>query len=205
MIWKTILELGKAQKKDAILVSGEEKPDWWHKSEGQPLYPRFELFDEHRRISEGCSFHIVSFSKFLDLYGASEQVVEEVRQTEIHESVLQATKTSATSGSIQFTFKINKSFANYAHHPITIPKTYYEQLESLDLENENVLITSPYGSLGGFIYSSEAGYGEYYQIVVRGGIHQEDPFINFRVGQTIVVKIERVDNVMQVKLSPVEI
>ncbi|MBN1449845.1 MAG: DUF4935 domain-containing protein [Anaerolineales bacterium] len=204
IIWKTILELGKTQKKNAILVSGEEKPDWWHKSEGQPLYPRFELFDEFRRISNGFSFHIVSFSKFLDLYGASEQVVEEVRQTEIQESAIQATKATAYSESLQFSFKINKSFVNYNHHPVTIPRAFYDQLEALGFESDNVLITSPYGSVRGAIYSSEAGYGRYFQIVMRGGGSQEDPLGNFRIGQTVLVEIGMVNNIIQVQYSHIE-
>ena len=204
LIWKTILKLGESQKKDAILVSGEEKPDWWHKSEGQPLYPRFELFDEYRRVSNGCSFHIVSFSKFLDLYGASEQVVEEVRQTEIQESAIQAKKATSYSESIQFTFKINKSFVNYNHHPVTIPRAFYDQIEASGFESDNVLITSAYGSVRGSIYSSEAGYGRYFQLVMRGGASQEDPFSNFKIGQTVIVEIGAVNNIVQVDFSEIE-
>jgi hypothetical protein len=65
-----------------IFVSSDEKADWRYKSEGQTLYPRYELADEYRRNSEGQSFHIIQFSNFLDLYGASEEVVEEIRQKE---------------------------------------------------------------------------------------------------------------------------
>lgn len=82
VIWFTILEIGRANKKSLIFVSGDEKPDWYHISNKQPLYPRFELVDEYRRASDGQSFHIIQFSKFLGLYGASESVVEEVRQEE---------------------------------------------------------------------------------------------------------------------------
>jgi DNA-binding NarL/FixJ family response regulator/rRNA-processing protein FCF1 len=82
LIWFTILEIGKAHKKSIIFVSGEEKADWWYKSEGQSLYPRYELTDEFRRFSEGQSFHIISFSNLLDLYGVSEDVLLEVREKE---------------------------------------------------------------------------------------------------------------------------
>jgi uncharacterized protein YutE (UPF0331/DUF86 family) len=61
--------------------------DWWHRIEGQALYPRYELIDEFRRESGGCSLHIIPFSSFLDLYGASESVVEEVREEESRLSV----------------------------------------------------------------------------------------------------------------------
>lgn len=78
LIWHTILELGKRDKKDIIFVSADGKPDWFHQSDG-PLYPRFELVDEFRRNSGASSFHILKFSDFLDLFGAGDDVVEEVR------------------------------------------------------------------------------------------------------------------------------
>lgn len=82
LIWFTILEAGKSRKKDVIFVSSDQKADWWHRIENQALYPRYELVDEFRRESDGFSLHIVPFSSFLDLYGASESVVEEVREEE---------------------------------------------------------------------------------------------------------------------------
>lgn len=82
LIWFTILEAGKSRKKDVIFVSSDQKPDWCHRIEDQALYPRYELVDEFRRESGGFSLHIVPFSSFLDLYGASESVVEEVREEE---------------------------------------------------------------------------------------------------------------------------
>jgi hypothetical protein len=63
IIWKTILEIGKINKKSIIFVSGEEKTDWWHKSVSQTLYPRFELIDEFRRHTEGHTFHIRPLAK----------------------------------------------------------------------------------------------------------------------------------------------
>jgi hypothetical protein len=82
LIWSTILEVGQSRKKDVIFVSNDKKSDWWYKIEKQPLYPRYELIDEFRRKSKGLSLHIIPFSRFLDLYGASESVVEEVREEE---------------------------------------------------------------------------------------------------------------------------
>jgi hypothetical protein len=63
-------------------VSEEEKPDWWVKSQGQRLHPRFELIDEYRRASGGQTFHMVNVSTFLDLSGADKTIVEEVRDEE---------------------------------------------------------------------------------------------------------------------------
>ena len=83
LIWLTILQLGEEKKKHLLFVSGDEKSDWWHRSEREALYPRFELTDEYRRASNGKSFHITKFSTFLDLFGAERRVVEEVRQSEV--------------------------------------------------------------------------------------------------------------------------
>jgi exonuclease VII small subunit len=90
LIWRTILEIGKANKKSTIFVSSDQKADWWSYSEGRPLYPRFELIDEFRRVSGGQSFHAIKFSKFLDLFGATKDVVEEVRKEERQASLFHA-------------------------------------------------------------------------------------------------------------------
>ena len=82
LIWHTILEIGKTQKKSVIFVSGDEKADWFQQSEKLPLYPRYELVDEFRRLSDEHSFHIIKFSRFLELFGANETIVEEVKREE---------------------------------------------------------------------------------------------------------------------------
>jgi hypothetical protein len=82
LIWYTILELGKVHKKSVIFVSGDGKPDWFKQSQNVALHLRYELIDEFRRKSEGQAFHVVKFSRFLKLFGASNQLVEEVRQEE---------------------------------------------------------------------------------------------------------------------------
>lgn len=82
LIWMTILDIGQNHKKSTLFISGEEKADWFHKSESLPLYPRYELVDEYRRVSNGQTFHIIPFSRFLDTYGASESTVQEVKEEE---------------------------------------------------------------------------------------------------------------------------
>jgi len=90
LIWQTILDIGRTSGKSVIFVSLDRKADWLSQSEGRPLYPRYELIDEFRRVSSGQSFHILKFSSFLDLFGATEEVVEEVRKEEI-QSVIELT------------------------------------------------------------------------------------------------------------------
>jgi hypothetical protein len=71
LIWLTILDIGKSKQLPVLFVSGDEKSDWYHQSESQALYPRYELVDEYRRASGGHQFHMVNFSGFLDLFGAT--------------------------------------------------------------------------------------------------------------------------------------
>jgi hypothetical protein len=82
LIWKTILDVSAKEKKSILFVSGEEKADWWYRGNKTQLYPRYELIDEFRRVSGGQTFHIVKFSRFLDLFGAGQPVVDEVRSKE---------------------------------------------------------------------------------------------------------------------------
>jgi|NOAtaT_6_FD_contig_111_247411_length_3947_multi_6_in_0_out_0_7 rRNA-processing protein FCF1 len=87
LIWHTILELGRNRKQDIIFVSNDSKNDWWYQSEKQALYPRFELIDEYRQNSDEKTIRIINFSTFLQLFDASPEVVEEVRQEEVLSSI----------------------------------------------------------------------------------------------------------------------
>lgn len=82
LIWHTILEVGKKRNSDILFVSGDGKPDWWHQSEGQALYPRYELINEYYNYTGGKSLHIIKLSNLLKLFGVNEKVVEEVRKEE---------------------------------------------------------------------------------------------------------------------------
>jgi rRNA-processing protein FCF1 len=77
LIWLAILDIGKG-KKDVVFVSADEKPDWYHKSSKEALYPRFELLSEFNQISENHSFHMIRLSDLLKLMGAKAEVVSEV-------------------------------------------------------------------------------------------------------------------------------
>ncbi|SEA41670.1 hypothetical protein SAMN05192529_11781 [Arachidicoccus rhizosphaerae] len=82
LIWLTILEVAKEQKKDVIFISGDEKNDWFYRSESQSLYPRFELVIEFKHATNGKSFHIIKLSQLLTELGADEKAVKEVEFTE---------------------------------------------------------------------------------------------------------------------------
>lgn len=83
LVWRTILELGKSKKRSVLFISLDKKADWSIQSAKQALYPRFELVDEFRRASGGQTFQIIDFSCFLELYGASQVTIEEVKKEEV--------------------------------------------------------------------------------------------------------------------------
>lgn len=83
IIWYTILEIGRKFKKDVVFISGDEKTDWYHRSEGQSLYPRFELVSEFFRESGGFSFSMMKLSNFMEVFGADKTSIKEIRVTEI--------------------------------------------------------------------------------------------------------------------------
>jgi predicted nucleic acid-binding protein len=81
VIWQTALEIAKDKNKHLILVSNDQKNDWFYRQEKQGLYPRYELFDEFRRFTGGKSMHIVSFPKFLEILHAKPETVDEIKET----------------------------------------------------------------------------------------------------------------------------
>lgn len=81
LIWYAVLEQGR-QGFDVVLVSGDEKGDWFYRSDKQSLYPRFELIDEFRRLSNSRTLHIVKFSYFLQLVHAEAALVQEIKREE---------------------------------------------------------------------------------------------------------------------------
>lgn len=82
LIWYTILDLAEKHKKSIIFVSGDKKKDWFYQTENQALYPKFELITEFRSKAPGELFSIIKLSEFLELFDASEEVVEEVESEE---------------------------------------------------------------------------------------------------------------------------
>ena len=82
LIWKAILEKCERENKHALFVTSEKKSDWWVKNGDNLLYPRFSLIEEFYRSTNGNTFHISSFSDFLELFGNDITIVEEVRSEE---------------------------------------------------------------------------------------------------------------------------
>ena len=76
---------------------------------------------------------------------------------------------------IVFSFTINSSFLNYPTHPITVPRSCvdYRRIRAEFEERALLRIVAPNGvEFTGELYFATAGYGEYYQIRVKGGPKQ---------------------------------
>lgn len=78
IIWLTILQIAKELDKDIIFISGDEKNDWFYRSENQSLYPRFELITEFKNNTNDKTFHNIKLSQLLNILGATEEAVKEV-------------------------------------------------------------------------------------------------------------------------------
>lgn len=64
IIWKQILKYASAEKKDIILVTNDQKEDWWEILHGQTIGPRVEL---RKEFIDGTSqrFHMYSLQSFI--------------------------------------------------------------------------------------------------------------------------------------------
>lgn len=80
LMWRALLDTCGTEKRHAILVSGEAKPDWWHRSDQKQLYVRRELIEEFRASTGGKSFSLINAADFFQLFGASPVAVNEIEQ-----------------------------------------------------------------------------------------------------------------------------
>lgn len=84
IMWKQILDKAKAESKPVILVTEEQKDDWWEKAGGMTIGPLPELIEEFSTVT-GQDFYLYSYHHFLELANAylkqatSEDVINEVK------------------------------------------------------------------------------------------------------------------------------
>lgn len=82
LVWAAVLEMARTRKKPTLLVTGEQKGDWWHRTKHGTLYPRFELQVEYQQASGGAPFAMLNLSDLTELFSVDHKVVEEVREAE---------------------------------------------------------------------------------------------------------------------------
>jgi predicted nucleic acid-binding protein len=81
IIWQTAQEIARDENKDLILVSNDQKNDWFYKQDKKGLYPKYELFDEFRRTTNGKSIQIIDFPKFLEVLDAAPETITEMKES----------------------------------------------------------------------------------------------------------------------------
>jgi hypothetical protein len=86
IIWYQVIEKAKAEQRPVILVTGDQKPDWWAEQSGKKMGPLPALIEEFKSLS-GQDFYLYSYHGFLDFANkhldqkTSESVIEEVRES----------------------------------------------------------------------------------------------------------------------------
>lgn len=72
---------------------------------------------------------------------------------------------------LRFDFRVNRSFLEYAEHPITIPRSQlpYSLLRQAGLSSGGIEIRFAGVLRLDSLYRGTAGYGEYYQLRVTDG------------------------------------
>lgn len=92
IIWKQIIDRAKEIGKPVILVTEEQKEDWWEKAGGRTIGPLPELLEEFE-LECGQDFYLYSYHGFLQLANnylnqdTSAAVIDEVRDSAPESSV----------------------------------------------------------------------------------------------------------------------
>ncbi|WP_084267787.1 PIN domain-containing protein [Azohydromonas lata] len=94
-IWHTLLEIGRSHNKDLVFVSEDRKPDWWIRSTGSALMPKYELIHEYQNVANGKSLHLLIFSEFLEKFDVAPDVVEDVKSEELRVEILRSARQGA--------------------------------------------------------------------------------------------------------------
>lgn len=111
----------------------------------------------------------------------------------------QATTTAPVS-TVEFLFRVNRSFLNYIRRPITIPVQFNTLVRTHALDADHVRIHGPGGQqFDGHIYGSHNNQGEYHQIIVNGD--NGDALSRLPRGQEIGVRITGGAQGVEVHLS----
>jgi hypothetical protein len=101
----------------------------------------------------------------------------------------------------QFEFTVNHSLCNYPYHPITVPILQHHDLVSQGLDQDDLTLVGPDGQkFTGRIRRGIAGWGKFFQIVIRNG-HPHDELVLLPMGQSLLVGISRGNGGVRVQLS----
>ncbi|TKJ70431.1 hypothetical protein PspCFBP13508_17915 [Pseudomonas sp. CFBP13508] len=130
IIWKQVIEKAKAVNKPVILVTGEQKDDWWDRQGGKTIGPLPRLIEEFSEET-GQDFFLYSHHQFLDF---ANTYLEQTTSPEVIDEVREAALDDAAEWKITFD---NSSKHTWAH----------AIGEELDFDEINTdAITNPYNN-----------------------------------------------------------
>lgn len=132
------------------------------------------------------------------------QIIQKESQNEKVKNKLLG-KLDYAAESIQFLFNVGKSFLDYAHHPITIPKNRWnDKLRQIKTSHncEIIIDSANRKKYQGNIYTSEAGFGQFYQLRFDTHTSREISSL-FKLSSLINVQIKFYDGLIQVNLDKV--
>lgn len=139
LLWQQILDQSKIIKKPIILVTSEQKPDWWEIHSGKTLGPRLELIKEASRYSNQplIIYQTDRFLEYsLDKAGKkSEAPVAEVRElAEIYSSAPTRISINRVSGIVENIVSDKDDLIGSVSFTVTEPTPVVLVTGKIDLE-----------------------------------------------------------------------
>lgn len=103
---------------------------------------------------------------------------------------------------VSFLFRVNRSFLEYAAHPITVPSSQvdYARIRSELLCGDATIVLPNGERIAGVIYCGTAGYGPYYQLRMRQPDGESAQA--FQAGDLVRVDLARRDGAIEAFLAP---
>ncbi|MBK0020821.1 DUF4935 domain-containing protein [Ochrobactrum sp. S46] len=200
IIWKTLLNIGASKKKHLIFVTGDQKADWFVRTDGKGLFPRPELVAEYKNASGGMHLKLSNLADIFEDLTSSSDLVNEVREAEDAARVLSRVRKAVDSYRLRPRFSnkqtrldFNEEDRNsdYTVNRITTISEFdiaqirdkgHSVLLFLNIEDESLKI------------SAQPGYRISYVIAFSGqeieeeDLEFEDVFVSVNRGSTIVLR-----------------
>lgn len=81
LIWKAMIQLSIKENKDIVFITGEQKNDWYIRSDNNKFTLRPELLNEFRYLT-GRSIKLINLTTFLSVKGLPKETIKEFKKAE---------------------------------------------------------------------------------------------------------------------------
>lgn len=81
LIWKAMIQLSIKENKDIVFITGEQKNDWYIRSDNNKFTLRPELLNEFRHLT-GRSIKLINLTTFLSVKGLPKETIKEFKKAE---------------------------------------------------------------------------------------------------------------------------